>query len=140
VYSRVIATTFDGSVTASLFSGSSSGLTNLNVSNILTGTLNDARIPTLAISKTSGLQVALDSKQATLTGTSIVNVSDLTTPFLTTTKMNGVKNTTFLTSFQNICSSTNFIKTTGLDVSTNKIVYTTTGIYRSGRKLCTLNI
>jgi hypothetical protein len=72
----------------------------------------------------------LDSKQATLTGTSILNISDLTTTFLTTTIMNGVKNTAYPTSFQNICSSTNFIKTTGIDTSTDKIVYTTSGIYR----------
>jgi hypothetical protein len=33
-------------------------------------------------------------------------------------------------SFENICSPTNFIKTTGLDTATDKIVYTTSGIYR----------
>jgi hypothetical protein len=36
-YSRAIATTFSGSVTASLFSGSGAGLTNLNASNISGG-------------------------------------------------------------------------------------------------------
>ena len=103
-YSRAISTSFNGIIYAlGGIEGSGAGLTNLNASNISTGTLNDVRIPTLAISKTSGLQAVLDSKQATLTGTSIVNVSNLTTTFLTTTKMNGVKNTTFLTSFQNIC-------------------------------------
>jgi hypothetical protein len=102
-YSRAISTSFNGIIYAlGGIQGSGAGLTNLNTY----------------------------SKQATLTGTSVVNVSDLTTTLLTTTKMNGVKNTSYLTSFQNICSSTNFIKTTGLDPSTNKIVYTTTGIYQ----------
>ena len=44
--------------------------------------------------------------------------------------MNGIKNSAYPMSFQNICSPTNFIKTTGLDTATNKIVYTTSGIYQ----------
>jgi hypothetical protein len=69
-------------------------------------------------------------KQATLTTTSILNISNLTTTFLNTTIMNGIKNTSYPMIFQNICSPTNFIKTTGLDTTTDKIVYTTSGIYR----------
>jgi hypothetical protein len=44
--------------------------------------------------------------------------------------MNGIKNPSYPMTFQNICSPTNFIKTTGLDTGTDKIVYTTSGIYR----------
>ena len=47
------------------FSGNGSALTALNASNLSSGTVADARIPTLAISKISGLQTALDGKSAT---------------------------------------------------------------------------
>jgi hypothetical protein len=107
-----------------LFSGSYANLTNIPT------TWGDSQIPALATSKITGLDTALSGKQATLTGTSILNISDLTTTFLTTTIMNGIKNTSYPMSFQNICSPTNFIKTTGLDTDTNKIVYTTSGIYQ----------
>ena len=66
-YSRAIATSFNGIIYAlGGIEGSGAGLTNLNASNISTGIVNDARIPTLAIGKISGLQGSLDAKQATL--------------------------------------------------------------------------
>ncbi len=62
-YSRAFSTSFNGIIyTLGGIEGSGTSLTKLNASNISDGTLNDARIPTLKISKTSGLQTALDSK------------------------------------------------------------------------------
>jgi hypothetical protein len=66
-YSRAISTSFNGIIyVLGGIEGSGAGLTNLKASNISTGILNEARIPTLAIGKISGLQGSLDAKQATL--------------------------------------------------------------------------
>jgi hypothetical protein len=48
---------------------------NLDTAKITTGTFVDARIPSLAISKITGLQTALDAKQATLTAGTGINIS-----------------------------------------------------------------
>jgi hypothetical protein len=78
-YSRAISTSFNGIIYAlGGIEGSGVGLTNLNASNISTGILNEARIPTLAIGKISGLQGSLDAKQATLIpGNGITIVSNV---------------------------------------------------------------
>ncbi|SOC90135.1 Phage tail repeat like [Rhizobium sp. AN5] len=57
--------TYTGAVTAVSFSGSGASLTSLNASNISSGTLADARIPSLAISKITNLQTTLDGKLST---------------------------------------------------------------------------
>ena len=51
----------------------------LGADKITSGTFADARIPVLAISKTSGLQNALDAKQATLTSSTALSITSLAT-------------------------------------------------------------
>lgn len=59
------SSTFSGTVSAVSFSGSGASLTSLNASNLASGTIADARIPALAISKITNLQSALDGKLST---------------------------------------------------------------------------
>lgn len=77
--SAVNLSNYSGTITATAFDGNGSTLTNINASNISSGTINNARLPATMTGKTFSSAVTISQGGIAINGTSIIDGSRIVT-------------------------------------------------------------